>query len=164
VNYSNPAASDPIGIAAAIAAKDDPDFACKPQAFSEFALTDRVALITGANRGLGLEMAQVMIEAGARAVYCVDLSPEPSELWVTSAEYVKKMGLAGRLEYVQGDVCDRQKMFSIAEVIGEKERRLDITVANAGIAGTPAASEIADYPADVFRNVRSLHNPFETIH
>src|SRR5882757_1809719 len=43
----------------------------RPTIWDEFALKDRVALVSGANRGLGLEMALVLIEAGARAVYCV---------------------------------------------------------------------------------------------
>ncbi|KAH9934901.1 uncharacterized protein B0H18DRAFT_492026 [Fomitopsis serialis] len=54
----------------------------------EFALTDRVALVSGANRGLGLEMASALAEAGARAVYCVDLPKEPGPEWAKVQEYL----------------------------------------------------------------------------
>ena len=43
----------------------------------EFSLADRVALVSGGHRGLGLEMALGLVEAGARAVYCVDLPARP---------------------------------------------------------------------------------------
>lgn len=70
----------------------------------EFALTDRVALVTGGNRGIGLEAAMALSEAGARAVYCVDLPEKPGDEWRAVHDYLGKMGGKGRLEYVTGDV------------------------------------------------------------
>ena len=70
----------------------------------EFALTDKVALVTGANRGIGLETAMALAEAGARAVYCVDLSEQPGDDWKAVRDYLTKLDGAGRLEYVHGDV------------------------------------------------------------
>ena len=55
-------------------------------------------------------MALGLIEAGARAVYCVDLPKEPSEVWQKTCEYAAKMtgtGGEGRLEYVCADVTDQ---------------------------------------------------------
>lgn len=87
------------------------DPAPKPTLFPhEFSLTDRVALISGANRGLGLEMALALIEAGARAVYCIDLPKTPGEEWEKTRLYAEKMqGKAGegRLEYLRGNVTDQ---------------------------------------------------------
>ncbi|OJA09978.1 hypothetical protein AZE42_13672, partial [Rhizopogon vesiculosus] len=68
-----------LGIEAALEAATDPSITPKPKIFDEFALTDRVGLVSGANRGLGLEMALACCEAGARVVYCFDLPETPSD-------------------------------------------------------------------------------------
>ena len=84
----------------------------------EFSLADRVALVSGGNRGLGLEMALALIEAGARAVYCVDLPKEPSEEWQKTREYASRMtnkGGDGRLEYVSGNVTDQVSLAAARE-------------------------------------------------
>ena len=55
-------------------------------------------------------MAMALAEAGARAVYCVDLPKEPGPEWNKVKEYLGRMsGLAGeaRLEYVSTDVTDQ---------------------------------------------------------
>ena len=80
----------------------------KPTLFShEFSLADRVALVSGGNRGLGLEMALALIEAGARAVYCLDLPEKPGSEWDAVSEYLGRLDSKGRLEYVHGDVRDQ---------------------------------------------------------
>lgn len=42
----------------------------------EFVLTDKVVLVSGAGRGLGLTQAEALLEAGA-IVYALDRLPEP---------------------------------------------------------------------------------------
>lgn len=83
----------------------------KPTIFShEFALDDRVALVTGAQRGIGLEAALALVEAGARAVYCIDLPPQPSKDWEKVRNYASRMkgkSGQGRLEYISADVTDK---------------------------------------------------------
>jgi short chain dehydrogenase len=149
-----------IGVAAALAAAPAAAKAAAPTLWDEFALRDRVALVSGANRGLGLEMALVLIEAGARAVYCVDLPAQPGDEWVAVAEYVKRMcsgtgadgGGGGRLEYVSGDVRDQKTMWRIGEEIGDREGRMDVCVAAAGILRSH--TDCLEYPADEFEEVR----------
>ncbi|KAH9057139.1 sorbose reductase sou1 [Lactarius deliciosus] len=122
----------------------------------EFALRDRVALVSGANRGLGLEMALALVEAGARAVYCVDLPERPGGEWVKVAEYVRRMvsgAVTGRLEYVCADVRDQKAMWKVGEEIGEREGRMDVCVAAAGIL--KSHTDCLEYPADQFEQVIS---------
>ncbi|KAI0075292.1 sorbose reductase sou1 [Panus rudis PR-1116 ss-1] len=144
----------PIGVTAAL--KADPNGPPpQPTIFKhEFSLADRVGLVSGANRGLGLEMALALIEAGARAVYCVDLPKEPGEEWTKVRDYAKRMegtGGEGRLEYISCDVTDQEKMWKIGETIGNREGRMDVGIAAAGILREHI--NCLEYPAEEFKKV-----------
>ncbi|PIL26868.1 hypothetical protein GSI_11048 [Ganoderma sinense ZZ0214-1] len=106
----------PLGVARALQAS--PTAPPEPTLFArEFSLADRVALVSGGHRGIGLEMALAFAEAGARAVYCVDLPKTPDKNWVKVREYARALAAAGksktgaggeaRLEYVCADVRDQ---------------------------------------------------------
>src|SRR5258708_26298195 len=149
-----------VGVAAALASSTASSSGSgaagevRPTIWEEFALKDRVALVSGANRGLGLEMALVLIEAGAHAVYCVDLPAQPGKEWVTVSEYVKRMvgtGGYGRLEYISADVRDQKVMWKIGEEIGNREGRMDVCVAAAGIL--KAHADCLEYPGEEFEEV-----------
>ena len=141
----------PLGVEAALKAKEDGSFIVRPKIFDEFALTDRVGLVSGGNRGLGLEMAVVLAEAGARVVYCLDLPDVPSEEFKASREYVSKLGNGSRLEYFSADVRNQEVLWKKAEEIGDKEQRFDFCIAAAGILN--AHTECLEYPGEKFKNV-----------
>ncbi|KAI6144631.1 hypothetical protein BKA82DRAFT_4173712 [Pisolithus tinctorius] len=141
----------PLGIEAALEAKANPSVQPRPKIFDEFALTDRVALVSGGNGGIGLETAIALCEAGARVVYCFDLPEKPSEVFVASQDYVRKLGNNSRIEYFRADVRDQQLLWKKAEEIGDREQRLDICVAVAGIAGPDM--DCLEYPAERFKEV-----------
>ena len=159
-NHAATSPLGPVGVAAALAAEGKGDQQqVRPTIWDEFALRDRVALVSGANRGLGLEMALVLIEAGARAVYCVDLPAQPGKEWLAVAEYVECMvatggGVGGRLEYLSADVRDQKAMWRIGEEIGDREGRMDVCVAAAGIL--KAHTDCLEYPGEQFEEVRSF--------
>lgn len=141
----------PIGINAALQAATDASVAPKPKIFDEFALTDRVGIVSGANRGLGLEMALALCEAGARVIYCFDLPSKPSNEWTKTQDYVKRMQNGSRLEYVSVDVRDQQVVWSKAHEIGDREKRMDVCVAAAGIL--KSHTDCLTYPAEQFKEV-----------
>jgi NAD(P)-dependent dehydrogenase (short-subunit alcohol dehydrogenase family) len=124
---------------------------------SEFSLIDRVALVTGAQRGIGLEMALALAEAGA-VVYCLDLPAHPDEGWQKVQAYAAGLPAVstpkgernGRMEYRKADVTNQKEMWDIAQSITEKEGRLDICIANAGIL---AGAECLDYEAQEFKKL-----------
>lgn len=141
----------PVGVAAALA-----NLTPTRSTLSSFLLIDRVALVTGAHRGIGLELSLGLAEAGA-IVYCLDLPSTPDAGWIKVQSYVANLpditpGLKnkGRLEYIQGDVTDQQRMWTIAEDIATKEGRLDICIANAGLMG---GVNCLEYPAEDVRKV-----------
>ncbi|KAG6813352.1 hypothetical protein H0H92_011900 [Tricholoma furcatifolium] len=134
VMIDQPTSRPLIGVNVAIQAANDPSLVPRPRIFDEFSLQDRVGIVTGGNRGLGLEMALALCELGARAIYCFDLPSEPGQQWKDVQDYVKRMGTNSRLEYVSADVRDQKGMWDKVKAIGDKEGRMDVCVAAAGIA------------------------------
>jgi len=126
-------------------------------------LVGRVALVTGGHRGIGLEIALALVEAGA-TVYCLDLPKSPDEIWFKVQSYAAQLpslgtspqgkSLNGRLEYISADVTNQTMMWAKAEDIVKSEGRLDICVANAGILRT---AECLDYPADGFQELMDVN-------
>ncbi|KAI0699039.1 hypothetical protein C8T65DRAFT_306568 [Cerioporus squamosus] len=116
----------------------------------EFSLADRVALVSGGRRGIGLEAALALAEAGARSVYCLDLPKEPGEEWTKARELAARMGV-GNFEYISGDVREQEAMWKIGETIGDREGRLDVCVAAAGILGEIAPS--LEYNEQAFQDI-----------
>ncbi|KAG2112863.1 hypothetical protein DEU56DRAFT_842566 [Suillus clintonianus] len=125
--------------------------AIQREGLGDFALTDRVAIVTGGNRGLGLEAALALSTAGSRAVYCLDLPEKPGEDWNAAHQAVAKLGNAGRLEYLTADVRDQNRLLKTVEEIATKEGRMDICVAAAGITG--AAKHCLDYTEEDLEEV-----------
>ena len=156
--------SPPIGVAAALASATP-----TRTTYSTFALVGRVALVTGGQRGIGLEIALTLVEAGA-VVYCLDLPKTPDENWLKVQRYAAQLpslgtssqgkSLNGRLEYISADVTDQSMMWAKAEDIAKLEGRLDICVANAGIL---RGAECLDYPADEFQQVCFIQVPLRIL-
>ncbi|KAI9061547.1 NAD(P)-binding protein [Trametes sanguinea] len=143
-------APEPTGVVRALKLSET---APAPTLFScDFTLADRVALVSGGNSGLGLEASLAMVEAGARAVYCIDLPDVPSAEWTAVRDYAARMegtGGEGRLEYVSADVRDQETMWKVGKTIGDREGRMDVCLAAAGILGD--AVDDLHYPAQKFQ-------------
>ncbi|CAE6488357.1 unnamed protein product [Rhizoctonia solani] len=120
----------PIGVSAALQAASDPSITPKRTIFDEFSLNDKVAVVTGGNRGLGLEMSLALCEAGA-IVYAFDLPEVPGEEFKAASEYAKKLG--GALKYISADVTRQKDIWDKFATIGDTEGRMDICIAAAGI-------------------------------
>ena len=121
--------------------------------FAEFSLEGKTAVVTGGNRGLGLEMALAFVEAGAH-VYVIDQAPEPCEDFKRVAEHCHMLNR--QIEFITADVTNADQMNEAMRYIEKdsRTRSLDICVANAGIMQTHPA---IDYPADEFRKVMEVN-------
>ena len=93
---------------------------------SRYDLTDKVALVTGGARGIGLATSRALIARGA-SVAVVDLDATTAERAATQVHQAKALGLAA-------DVTDRRAMQHAVAAAVERFGGLDIIVANAGIA------------------------------
>jgi len=91
-----------------------------------FLLTDRVAIITAAGRGIGAGIAQAYAEAGADVVIGSRTESQLQEV----ASAVAKVGR--RAVVVPGDVSERAGMQLLVDRAMEEFGRIDIVVNNAG--------------------------------
>ena len=109
-----------------------------------FDLSGRVALITGGSRGLGLEMAHGLGEAGA-AVTITGRRPR----WLEPAE--AELRAAGIQSWAaECDVTDAEAVEALVARMVREQGRIDILINNAGISwGAPAE----DMALDRFRSV-----------
>ncbi|MBW2273148.1 MAG: SDR family oxidoreductase [Deltaproteobacteria bacterium] len=94
--------------------------------FDKFRLTDRVAIVTGAGRGIGAGIATGFAEAGADVVIG---SRTESQL----QEVAKEVEAAGRrAAVVAGDLGSRDAMAELVDRAMDEFGRIDIVVNNAG--------------------------------
>src|SRR5215467_10336373 len=92
-------------------------------------LTDRVALVTGASRGIGAATALALAKAGAHVVAVARTVGGLEEL----DDAIHKAG--GSTTLVPLDVTDFEGLARLAGALNERYGRLDILIGNAGIAG-----------------------------
>ena len=92
-----------------------------------FSLEGRIALVTGASRGLGLAMAEGLAEAGAT----VTLNGRNAATLDAAAGTLRERGL--RAETSRFDVTDAHAAQTAIDAIVARHGRLDILLANAGI-------------------------------
>lgn len=109
-----------------------------------FSMKNRVALVTGASRGLGRDMALALAEAGA-TVLCAGRTVKELE---TTARAIERKG--GRAHVLTMDVTDEADVVAKVKAIVAKHRRIDALVNNAGIVHR---QEIVDTATSDFRKV-----------
>lgn len=93
----------------------------------KYDLTDKVAIVTGARRGIGKAIALKLAEGGAKVVVA-DLDKEECENVVKEIEGFGGKGLALKL-----DVTKEEEIIEAIKKVKEKFGRIDILVNNAGI-------------------------------
>lgn len=124
-----------------------------------FAMTEApVALITGANKGIGYETARQLGERGMTVLVGARDYARGSE----AEKQLKEEGIDAR--FVQLDVTDENSVKAAAAVVEREFGRLDVLVNNAGVPSvemrraSPAETSIADmkavYEINVFGVVR----------
>ncbi|KAJ5279171.1 hypothetical protein N7478_004543 [Penicillium angulare] len=143
--------------------------------FREFDMEGRVYAITGGARGLGLSMAEALIEAGAKGekstihkvksqltksfadfnftVYCLDRLEQPGADFLAAKDQAQNE-YGGLLEYIQIDVRNHKEVENTFAMIGAQHERLDGLIAAAGINHLQAA---LDYDRAALEDVMSIN-------
>jgi len=111
-------------------------------------LREKVAIVTGGSRGLGLQIAEALGEMGAKLAITARKKDELDQA-------VEKLGRLGIVS--QSYVCDigkREAIAPVAEEILKRFGRVDVLVNNAGATwGAPAE----DHPLDAWDKLVSVN-------
>lgn len=94
-----------------------------------FALNDRVAIVTGGSRGIGRSCAETLASLGATVVLTY-VKGEAAALEAVAAIEAK----GGRAKAMKADVAVSAEMDAVVDATVKEFGRLDVLVANAGIA------------------------------
>ena len=113
-----------------------------------FDLTGQTALVTGGSRGLGLQMAQALGEAGARVMLT---SRKAADLEQAAAE-LQAQGIDAR--WIAADCAKEEDIARLASETLQRLGHVDILVNNAGASwGAPAE----DHPLAAWDKVMNLN-------
>jgi NAD(P)-dependent dehydrogenase (short-subunit alcohol dehydrogenase family) len=113
-------------------------------------LEGRVALVTGASRGIGYFTALELAKAGAHVIACARTTGGLEEL-----DDAIKQATGEHATLVPFDLADMNAIDALGQAIHDRWGKLDILVANAGILGV--ISPISHVEAKVFEKVMLLN-------
>ncbi len=101
-------------------------------------LSGQVALVTGASRGIGAAVAQLLARNGAK-VACVARS---ADKLAETVEAIRQAG--GEAEAFSCDVTNRESVEQVVDGVVEKWQKLDILVNNAGVTRDTLMPRMSD--------------------
>jgi len=118
-----------------------------------FSLKDKVALVTGASQGIGWDIAQALVVAGAKVAVAAR-TEEKLALLVGEIE-----AAGGEAIAVKMDVADAEQVKTGFKQVIEKFGRLDILVNNAAITrdGLAVRMKVDDWDAVIRTNLTGAH-------
>jgi len=113
-------------------------------------LTGKVAVVTGAARGIGKGIAKLLVENSARVIICDVLDDEGRK---TEAEFSK----IGECKYFHLDVSSRQSVENFVDDLVRDYERIDIFVNNAGV-NIPGKKrkDVDHFPIDEWDKIFSI--------
>ena len=93
----------------------------------------RIALVTGANSGLGFQTAKALVKKNATVLLC-SRSIEKAE---KAAFIIRKETNSGTIDLIKLDLSDLNEVNSVSDYILTKYEKLDLLINNAGLMAPP---------------------------
>ena len=103
-----------------------------------FDLTGKVAVVTGASSGLGVQMAKALARQGAD----IAILARRTDKLKTVAKEISALGV--RCLPVKCDVTKSEEIAAAVQSVVKEYGRIDILINNAGNGGTGPAEEMTD--------------------
>jgi NAD(P)-dependent dehydrogenase (short-subunit alcohol dehydrogenase family) len=114
-------------------------------------LADKFALITGASRGLGREIALAYAKEGVRGLALIARTLEPLQQLRSE---IARIAPEAEITVIQADLGSTADVERVAAITLEAcNGRLDVLVNNASTLGPVPMPYLLDYPADDFQQV-----------
>lgn len=105
-------------------------------------LQEKIALVTGASRGLGRAVAAAFAAEGASLAICA----RTEEALVSTAAALREQG--ARVLAITADISDRRDVERLVSLTLQEYGQIDVLVNNAGILGPSPVPYLLDYPVD----------------
>ena len=111
-------------------------------------LQDKVAVVTGASRGIGKATAMALAARGAHVAVVYKAQRAAAETVVAA---IRSAG--GQADAFQADVADPASVRALAQAVAQQHGRIDVLVNNAGVFGARMLAELdAAFFAEQFDN------------
>jgi len=119
----------------------------------------KIALATGANRGLGFEVSRQLAKLGMQVI----LTSRDPEKGQKAAEQLRTEGL--EVVYCPLDVTNPESIASLSQFIRDKFGRLDVLINNAGLMIDPPDISVFDAKVDTLRKTMetNVYGPLQLI-
>jgi NAD(P)-dependent dehydrogenase (short-subunit alcohol dehydrogenase family) len=105
----------------------------------------KIALVTGANKGIGLETARQLAKAGVHVI----LTSRDSAKGEAAAKQLKGEGLD--VEALALDVTDSASIAAAVKAVGAKHGHLDILINNAGVGIQDGTTKVSEQKMQTWR-------------
>ena len=121
------------------------------------AAATRIALVTGGNRGIGLEICRQLARNGLSVV----LTARDASTGKASAKALQDEGLS--VEFQRLDVTSCRSIHACVAAVAGRRGRIDVLVNNAGIMNDPRGSRFLDSKLDTYRDTleTNLYGPLQ---
>lgn len=103
-------------------------------------LAGRIALVTGATSGIGLETARMLASAGAHVI----LAGRNVEKGANAVQSIAASGLRGTVSFECFDMADQASIAGAADRLRATHARIDLLINNAGVMMPPQRKTTAD--------------------